>query len=48
MILKQGDKYVIKSKAGNKTLGAYSSRSAAVKRLKQIEFFKHKDDKNAR
>ena len=40
-IRKVGSKYVIYSKKG-KRLGSYSSRSAAEKRLGQIEYFKHK------
>lgn len=40
-IKKQGDKYVILSKDGKK-LGEADTREAAVKRLKQIEFFKNK------
>ena len=38
-IVKQGDKYVIMSRKG-KELGSYDSRDAAVKRLRQIEYFK--------
>lgn len=45
MIRKQGDKYVIKSERTGKTLGSYSTRSQAVKRLQQIEMFKHKKGK---
>ena len=41
-IRKQGDKYVIYSKDGDKKLGTYDSRKAAEKRLGQIEYFKHK------
>ena len=41
-IRKQGNKYVIYSKSGDKKLGTYSSRAAAEKRLGQIEYFKHK------
>jgi hypothetical protein len=42
-IVKRGDKYVILSKKG-KTLGTYDSHGAAVKRLKQIEYFKSLDE----
>ena len=38
-IVKQGDKYVIMIRKG-KELGSYDSRDAAVKRLRQIEYFK--------
>lgn len=42
-ILKQGSKYVIYSKDGSKKLGTYDTKKAAQKRLRQIEFFKHKE-----
>ena len=42
MIRKRGSQYVIFSKAGNKVLGKFRSKKAALKRLRQIEFFKHK------
>ncbi len=42
MIEKKGTKYVVKSADGSKTLGTYASRKAAVKRLKEIEYFKTK------
>jgi len=45
MIRKQGKKYVVKSHDGSKVLGTYGSKSAAVKRLRQIEYFKHKGKK---
>ena len=45
MIIKQGDKYVIKSEDGKKTLGTYNTKEAAEKRLQQIEYFKHKKPK---
>jgi len=38
-IRKQGSEYTIQSKKG-KTLGKYDTKSAALKRLKQIEWFK--------
>lgn len=38
-IHKTGDEYTILSKKGKK-LGSYKSKEAAVKRLKQIEWFK--------
>lgn len=40
-IRKQGGKYIIYSHDGSKRLGSYDSRSAAEKRLRQIEYFKH-------
>ena len=43
-IRKQGNKYVIYSKDGKKKLGTYDSRKDAEKRLRQIEYFKHKTE----
>lgn len=45
MIVKVGDKFVIKSEDGSKTLGTYTTKEEAEKRLKQIEYFKHKGRK---
>lgn len=42
MIKKNGDKWIIMSKDGKKKLGEYDSRTAAQKRLQQIEYFKNK------
>jgi hypothetical protein len=42
MIRKKGSQYVILSKTGNKVLGKFYSKKATLKRLRQIEFFKHK------
>lgn len=42
MIVKEGKKWVIKSKDGSKTLGSEDSEAAAKKRLQQIEYFKIK------
>lgn len=39
-IEKQGSNYKVKSHSG-KELGSYKTKSAAQKRLKQIEYFKH-------
>jgi hypothetical protein len=41
-IVKQGSKFVILSKDGDKKLGEFDSEDAAKKRLRQIEFFKRK------
>jgi hypothetical protein len=41
MISKQGNKFVVKSSKG-KTLSKPMSKKAAEKRLRAIEFFKHK------
>jgi hypothetical protein len=40
MIVKSGDKWIVKSKDGTKELGAYDSEEEAKKRLAQIESFK--------
>jgi hypothetical protein len=44
-IRKQGGQYAVYSKDGSKQLGSYTTRSAAEKRLRQIEYFKHRDNK---
>tara|TARA_R100001510_G_scaffold33796_1_gene30242 strand:- start:192 stop:338 length:147 start_codon:yes stop_codon:yes gene_type:complete len=43
MIIKQGSKFVLKSKDGSKTLGTFDTKEQAMKREKQINFFKHLD-----
>lgn len=40
MIVKEGSKYVVKSKDGKKRLGVFATLEAAKKRLGQIEYFK--------
>ncbi len=40
-IRKEGSMHVVRSKKG-KNLGKFRSRKAAKKRLRQVEFFKHK------
>jgi len=40
MIVKQGNKYAVKSEKG-KLLGLYNTYKEALKRLRQIEYFKH-------
>jgi hypothetical protein len=42
MIRKVGNSYNIYSEKSGKRLGSYKSKSAAVKRLRQIEYFKNK------
>ena len=42
VIKKEGSKYCVKSKKG-KNLGCYDTKEEAEKRLKQVEYFKHKD-----
>lgn len=41
MISKEGAYYVVRSKKG-KSLGKYKSKASAKKRLRQVEYFKHK------
>jgi hypothetical protein len=42
MIVKDGKKFVVKSESGKKRLSKPESKKKAVKRLQQIEYFKHK------
>lgn len=42
MIRKTSKGYVVYSKKGKKLSKAYKSKEGAKKRLRQIEFFKHK------
>ena len=42
IIRKVGSQFCIFSESGNKRLGCYKTKEAAIKRLKQIEFFKNK------
>jgi len=44
MIVKKGAKYIVKSQSG-KTLGTYKTKKEAEQRLKQVEYFKHKNTK---
>lgn len=41
-IVKSDDKYKVVSKDYKKNLGTYNTKEAALKRLRQIEYFKHK------
>lgn len=41
MIVKKGDKYVVKSEGG-KNLSKPVSKKKAEERLRQVEYFKHK------
>jgi len=45
MIRKKGNEYCVFSKDGSKNLGCFPSREQAVKRLQQIEYFKHAKSK---
>ena len=40
MIIKKGDKYVVKDSKGKKVLGTHSTRQAALKQLAAIEISK--------
>jgi hypothetical protein len=40
MIRKEGGKYVVLSEDGSKRLGEYKTRGEAVKRIRQVEYFK--------
>lgn len=42
MIIKTEKGYVVKSEKGRNLGGPYGSRQAAEKRLRQVEYFKHK------
>ncbi len=42
MIKKSGKGYKVVSHKGKNLGGPYSSHAAAVKRLQQVEYFKHK------
>lgn len=41
MMRKTKGGYVLKSKDGTKTLGTFKTKEKAVKRERQIQFFKH-------
>ena len=45
MIVKSGNQYQVQSESG-KPMGKYRSRAEATLRLKQIEYFKHKDKRH--
>ena len=42
MIVKTSKGYIVKSEKGKRLGGPYKTRLQAEKRLRQIEFFKHK------
>lgn len=41
MVKREGDKFTVFSQDGSKRLGTYDTEAEAVKRLQQIEYFKH-------
>lgn len=45
MIVKIGDKWVVKSKDGSQQFGEYDTEEAAKKRLTEVEAFKHMNNK---
>ena len=45
MIVKKGKGYYVVSKEGENLGGPYKTREAAEKRLRQVEWFKHKGKK---
>lgn len=45
MIVKIGDKWVVKSKDGSQQFGEYDTEEAAKKRLAEVEAFKHTNNK---
>src|SRR5574342_952483 len=45
MIVKEGDKWCVKSEDGSRGFGCYDSEAAAKKRLREVEAFKHMDTK---
>ena len=45
MIRKTKSGYIVTSGKGKKLGGPYSSRQAAQRRLRQVEYFKHKKGK---
>lgn len=47
MIRKEGPKYVVRSEQG-RNLGTYATKAAAEERLRQVEMFKHIDEKKKR
>jgi hypothetical protein len=46
MIVTKNGKYFVKSEEGKNLGGPYNSREAAVKRLQQVEYFKHAKKKD--
>ena len=45
MVRKRKNGYVVLSKDGKKLGGPYKTKAAAEKRLREIEYFKHKKGK---
>jgi len=45
MIKKIGGRYVVRSEKTGRSFGTYATLSEAKKRLRQVEFFKHRAQK---
>lgn len=45
MIVKKNGKYWVKSEKGRNLGGPYDTREAAERRLRQVEYYKHKEGK---
>lgn len=45
MIKKESGGYVVRSEKGKKLGGPYPTRKEALKRLRQVEYFKHRKGK---
>lgn len=45
MIKKQGSKYVVKTKGGDRTLGTHATKAKALDQLRAIEASKHRRGK---
>jgi len=41
MIVKRGSKWFVLSEKTGRSFGSYKTKAEAVKRLRQVEFFKH-------
>lgn len=47
MIVKENGGFRVKSEGGKNLSGRLTSRKAAAKRLRQVEYFKHRDAKRS-
>jgi hypothetical protein len=48
MIKKRGSKWVVLSEKTGRSFGSYDTKAEAMKRLRQVEFFKHAKPGGAR
>ena len=44
MIHKEGNKYTLRSKKSHKALGKFATKRDALKRERQVQFFKRKNE----